>query len=85
MLETLPGIELVHTYMHNVMRSEKPYMNLENMFLRRSNVKLLGLKISIFSFEQKYVVIVMKKAPMCQIMRFSLYHMNRPIKGRHID
>ncbi len=31
-----------------------------------------------------HIVVVMKKPPMCQIMRFSLYFMNRSIEGRRI-
>ncbi len=32
-----------------------------------------------------HIIVVMKKTPMCQIMRFLLYCINGVIEGRHID
>ncbi len=40
------------------MRFEKSYIKLEKHFLRKSNLKLLVLKISILSFERKCVEVV---------------------------
>ncbi len=36
-------------------------------------------------FFHQYIVVVTKKPPMCQIMCFPLYCLNRSIEGRHID
>ncbi len=48
----------VHQKKHYVMRSAKSYSKSENLFLRKSNLKLLGLKIPILSFEWKCVKVV---------------------------
>ncbi len=37
------------------------------------------------NFPQQYFVVVAKKPPMCQIMRFSLYCINGVTEGRHTD
>ncbi len=38
-----------------------------------------------YSYSQSYIIVVMKKPPMCQFIHFSLYRMNGSIKGKHID
>ncbi len=42
------------------------------------------LYVSLLYYFDHYIVVITKKPPMCQIMRFSLNCINGSIKGKHI-
>ncbi len=49
------GCDLRKHTQSQIIRKVKSYTKSENLFLRKSNLKLLSWKISIFSFEWKCV------------------------------